>query len=73
MSYLLDRRRAFRHTELVVITNIRLRGMRSRLVLRDGSLQQTRTRPKTLTHRRLGTAAMLRGLPALWQGGSFKG
>ena len=48
MSYVVDRKRAFRDEELVVILSVRQRGVRSRVLLRDGSLYQTLTRPRTL-------------------------
>ena len=48
MSYVIDRKRAFRDEELVAILSVRQRGIRSRVLLRDGSLYQTLTRPRTL-------------------------
>ena len=47
MSYLVDRARAFRDTEVVAVLGIRQRGRRSRLLLQDGSLVDTRTRVRT--------------------------
>ena len=47
MSYLIDRTRAFHDTEIVAALGIRQRGLRCRLVLRDGSLSDTRTRVRT--------------------------
>lgn len=47
MGYLIDRQQAFRDTELVAITALRRRGVRSRVFLRDGSLYHTLTRPRT--------------------------
>lgn len=47
MSYIVDRARAFRDTEVVAALGIRQRGLRCRLVLRDGSLTDTRTRVRT--------------------------
>lgn len=47
MSYLVDRGRAFRDTEVVAVLGIRQRGLRSRLVLRDSSVTDTRTRART--------------------------
>ena len=58
MGYLIDRHEAFRETELVAIISLRRRGVRSRLLLRDGSLRHTLTRPGTLVRR-------LRGAPQL--------
>jgi len=48
MSYVIDRKQAFRDGELVAILRVRQRGVRSRLLLRDGSVYQTLTRPRTL-------------------------
>jgi len=53
MGYVIDRRAAFHETELVAILSVRRRGVRSRLLLRDGSLYHTLTRPQTLIRRRL--------------------
>lgn len=47
MAYVLDRARAFWDRELVAILAIRRRGVRSRVLLSDGSLAQTLTRPRT--------------------------
>lgn len=54
MGYLVDRQEAFRDTELVAVLNLRRRGVRSRLLLRDGSLRHTLTRPRTLARRLRG-------------------
>lgn len=48
MSYVIDRQQAFRDEEIVAILSARQRGVRSRVLLRDGSLYQTLTRPRTL-------------------------
>ena len=48
MSYLIDRQRALRDTDIVAVLKVTQRGVRSRVVLNDNSLYQTRTRPKTL-------------------------
>ncbi len=48
MSYLIDRERAFRVEEVVLLLAVRRRGTRSRLVLSDGSLAATLTRPRTI-------------------------
>ena len=48
MPYLIDRQRALRDAEIVVVLSVRQRGVRSRVVLRDNSLYQTLTRPSTL-------------------------
>jgi len=55
MSYVIDRKRAFRDEELVAILAVRQRGVRSRVLLRDGSLYQTLTRPRTLRRALEGT------------------
>ena len=47
MSYLVDRARAFHDSDVVVVLGIRQRGLRSRLVLQDGSLVDSRTRVRT--------------------------
>lgn len=47
MSYVVDRARAFLGAEIVAALGIRQRGRRCRLVLRDGSLADTRTRART--------------------------
>ncbi len=52
MGYLLDRTRALRVRNLVVVLAHRARGVRSRVILRDNSLYHTLTRPKTLIRRR---------------------
>ena len=48
MPYLIDRQRALRDAEIVVVLSVRQRGVRSRVVLRDNSLYQTLTRARTL-------------------------
>ena len=48
MPYLIDRQRALRDTEVIVVLSVRQRRIRSRVVLRDNSLYQTLTRPSTL-------------------------
>ena len=48
MPYLIDRARALPTRELVAVLAMRRRRVRSRLVLRDNSLHETLTRPKTL-------------------------
>ena len=47
MGYAIDRQRAFLDQELIAVIAVRQRGARSRVFLRDGSLYQTLTRPKT--------------------------
>ena len=61
MPYLVDRQRALRTTDIVAIVQGQQRRLRSRVVLRDNSLYQTLTRPKTL----LRYAAQGRG--AAWR------
>ncbi len=48
MSYVIDRKQAFRDEAIVAILSARTRGVRSRILLRDGSSHQTLTRPRTL-------------------------
>ena len=48
MGYWIDRQQAFRDSELVAVVAIRQRKVRSRVLLSDGSLYQTLTRPRTL-------------------------
>lgn len=47
MAYLVDRQRAFRAAEIVVICGVSRHGARSCVVLRDGSRHYTLTRPRT--------------------------
>ena len=47
-GYLVDRQGAVPGDELVAVLSVRQRGARSRLVLRDNSLQATLTRPQTI-------------------------
>ncbi|MDP3703479.1 MAG: hypothetical protein Q8R78_03745 [Candidatus Omnitrophota bacterium] len=49
--YLIDRHRALWDREIVTVINVRQRGIRSRVVLRDNSVYQTRTRPRVLIRR----------------------
>ena len=51
MSYLIDRTRALRTTELVAVLKTKQPQVRSRVILQDNSLYQTLTRPKTLMRR----------------------
>lgn len=48
MGYVVDRVGAVRAADVVVVLALRQRGARSRLLLRDGSLRHTPTRPRTL-------------------------
>ena len=50
MGYTIDRERAIWDGELVAVLAIRQRGSRSRLLLIDGSIHDTRTRPGTLAN-----------------------
>ena len=54
MPYLIDRHGAIFSDDIVAIIKGQQQGIRSRVILRDGSLYQTRTRPGTLL--RLGGA-----------------
>ena len=47
MAYLIDRQRALRMSEIVVIHSARKARVRSQVILRDGSLYATLTRPRT--------------------------
>jgi hypothetical protein len=44
---MIDRQHAFLDQEVIAVVAIRRRGVRSRVFLRDGSLYETLTRPKT--------------------------
>lgn len=61
MSYLIDRQRALYGGDVVVVLSLRQRRARSRVILRDNSLYQTLTRPKTLArYARTGLAGITR-------------
>lgn len=51
MSYLIDRHQALCMADVVAIIALRQRLLRSRVILKDGSRQDTRTRPATLVRR----------------------
>ena len=59
MGYVVDRAGAVRAHDVVAVCSVRQRGTRSRLLLRDGSLFQTPTRPRTM--RRAQEAARASG------------
>ena len=64
MAYLIDRTRALRSRDIVAMVSVRLRRVRSRVILRDNSLYHTLTRVETLVrHSRaqLGTGRRRRG------------
>ena len=48
MAYLIDRQRAFRLSDVVVVRSVRKGRARSQVVFTDGSLLWTLTRPRTL-------------------------
>ena len=48
MAYLIDRGRAFLAADIVAVVRGERRRLRSRVILRDNSLYQTLTRPRTL-------------------------
>ena len=48
MAYLVDRSRALYLPEIVAILSVRLRKVRSRVVMKDNSLYHTLTRPSTI-------------------------
>ena len=52
MGYLIDRQEGWRDTEVVALVPLRRRSVRSRVVLRDGSLRETLTRPGTLRRKK---------------------
>ena len=54
MAYLIDRKRALRDTDIVAVVKVAQRGARSRVILSDNSLYQTRTRPQTLRRQAQG-------------------
>ena len=56
MAYLIDRKRALRDTDIVAVVKVAQRGARSRVILSDNSLYQTRTRPQTLRRQAQGGA-----------------
>ncbi|MBI3321033.1 MAG: hypothetical protein HYZ91_02050 [Candidatus Omnitrophica bacterium] len=61
MPYLIDRQRALFTGDVVAILAVRQRRGRSRVILKDNSLYQTLTRPKTLARRlRAGLSAIER-------------
>ncbi len=62
MSYVVDRQEAFLASDVVAILNVRQRRIRSRLLLRDGSLRHTLTRPRTLSRLLRGGGAPIEGL-----------
>ena len=51
MPYLIDRQRALYGGDIVAVLGLRQRRVRSLVILRDNSLYQTLTRPKTLMRR----------------------
>ena len=51
MGYMIDRQRALRGAEIVAVLRVRRRGVRSRVLLSDGSLYETLTRPKTFARK----------------------
>ena len=52
MAYLVDRSRALYVPDIVAILSVRLRKVRSRVIMKDNSLYHTLTRPQTLARRR---------------------
>ena len=48
MAYLIDRGRALYLPDVVAITSVRLRKVRSRVIMKDNSLYHTLTRPQTM-------------------------
>jgi len=66
MGYLIDRREAFRTAELVMVLNERRRSARSRVMLRDGSLHTTRTRPATFVNTGRGAVGGVCAVSPQW-------
>ena len=66
MAYWIDRTRAVWGRDLVVALNVRQRGMRTRALLSDGSLYDTRTRPQTFV--RAVVAGITRCEGVAWPG-----
>ena len=64
MAYLVDRKTLVWTEQIVAIVSGRSRGRRSRVILTDGSLYQTLTRPKTL----VGALERLAGCPLVQVG-----
>ena len=57
MPYLIERTRALRDEDIVAVLNVRKRGIRTQLILKDNSLHHTLTRTRTLIHRANVSAA----------------
>ena len=57
MPYLIERTRALCDKNIVAVLNVRKRGVRTQLILKDNSLHHTRTRTRTLIHRANVSAA----------------
>ena len=68
MSYLIDRAEAFRDQEIVAILAGTPRQARSRVLLRDGSLRYSRSRPAALRRRLQARNGGLK--EGAWFGGS---
>ena len=51
MAYLIDRQRAFRMAEVVIVLSVRRGRARSQVVFQDNSLYWTLTRPRTFLRR----------------------
>jgi hypothetical protein len=58
MGYLIDRQHVLFMEEIIAVVHARQRQRRGLLVLRDNSLYQTRTRPRTLIRRGNGPGAV---------------
>jgi hypothetical protein len=67
MPYVVERQRALSARDIVVILRVHERRVRSRLILRDNSIQRTLTRPKTLV-RHLQENIGQQGKGAAWRG-----
>lgn len=58
MGFLIDRQRALWTRTIVALLNVRLRRIRSRIVLADNSLHQTLSTPRTLMRRAQESAVL---------------
>ena len=62
MGYLFERNEAIRDTDVVAIVRLHRRGAKSRLVLRNGAIRDTLTRPATLRRYFSAPPAALKGV-----------
>ena len=62
MSYVVDRATAVRDVDIVGVFSVRRRGARSRVLLSDGSLLQTLTRPHAFRQKSAQPRKQLKGI-----------